>query len=76
MPPPPPILHPAPHAPHSRRYFCVGEATDEATRGAVLRESRRHGDIAHLPLVEDYYNLTLKTIRSLVPPFHSHLLLR
>ena len=44
--------------------FCIGEDTDIAVNRRVKDESAKHGDIVFLSLVEDYYNLSLKTLKS------------
>ena len=46
--------------------FCIGEGADSAANHRVRDESAKHGDIVLLStLVENYYNLSLKTLKSL-----------
>ena len=50
--------------------FCIGEGADSAANHRVRDESAKHGDIVLLStLVENYYNLSLKTLKSFEKTF-------
>lgn len=49
---------------HAIAVFLVGNNSTESD-STLMQENERYGDIVHVDIAEDYYNLTLKTIVAL-----------